>query len=150
MSIEELKLALVALETLTKEMLALRDELAERGGRPKANVFHQRLWDSSHKAYVDTAIPTAEALRQAIEQAEQAQPVGEVLNERGEVDWISFVPAVGTSLYTAPPPRQPLSNEEIAMADREAHIAFCLNKHQTYAHALARAIEAANGIKGEA
>jgi hypothetical protein len=69
--LEASRQALEALETLTKEMLTLRDELAERGGRPKASVFHQRLWDSSHEAYVDTAIPAAESLRQAIEQAEQ-------------------------------------------------------------------------------
>ena len=49
-------------------------------------------------------------------QPEQVQPVGDVLNERGEVDWISFVPAVGTSLYTAPPPRQPLTQAEEAAA----------------------------------
>jgi hypothetical protein len=30
------------------------------------------------------------------------EPVGEVLNERGEVDYISYVPPVGTPLYTAP------------------------------------------------
>jgi hypothetical protein len=40
------------------------------------------------------------ALRTAIEQAEK--PVCEVLNERGEVDYISYVPPVGTPLYTAP------------------------------------------------
>lgn len=50
------------------------------------------------------------------EQAEQAQPVGEVLNERGEVDWISFVPSAGTHLYTATPQRQPLTSQE-----RDAH-----------------------------
>jgi len=30
------------------------------------------------------------------------KPVGEVLNERGEVDYISYVPPVGTPLYAAP------------------------------------------------
>jgi hypothetical protein len=29
------------------------------------------------------------------------EPVGEVLNERGEVDYISYIPPVGTPLYTA-------------------------------------------------
>jgi hypothetical protein len=42
------------------------------------------------------------ALRTAIEQAEKQEPVGEVLNERGEIDYISYVPPVGTPLYTAP------------------------------------------------
>ena len=41
------------------------------------------------------------------EQPAQQEPVGEVLNERGEVDWISFVPAVGTALYTRPQAREP-------------------------------------------
>lgn len=60
---ELLKQALEALELVTTEMLAIRDELAERGGRPKINVFHQRLWDSSFRAYVDHAIPIAESIR---------------------------------------------------------------------------------------
>lgn len=63
--------ALVALEAVTTEMMAVRDELAERGGRPKTNTFHQRLWDSSHSAYQDKAIPAAEALRAALAEQEQ-------------------------------------------------------------------------------
>jgi hypothetical protein len=35
-------------------------------------------------------------------QSENQEPVGEVLNERGEIDYISYVPPVGTSVYTAP------------------------------------------------
>jgi hypothetical protein len=35
------------------------------------------------------------------------EPVGEVLNERGEIDYISYVPPVGTRLYTTPPAAQP-------------------------------------------
>jgi hypothetical protein len=41
-------------------------------------------------------------LRAAIEQAGKQEPVGEVLNERGEIDYISYVPPVGTPLYAAP------------------------------------------------
>jgi len=37
---EAMKLALEALEQVTKELLAVRDELAERGARPTTNVFH--------------------------------------------------------------------------------------------------------------
>jgi hypothetical protein len=78
-----------------------------------------------------------------VEQAEQAQPVGEVLNERGEVDWISFVPPVGTSLYTAPPPRKPLTEDEIGAILDDPNIA---EKHQgnwlVLPYAYARAIEA--------
>lgn len=63
---EALRLALEALGKVTKEMLALKDELAERGARPTTNVFHQRLWDSSFKAYTDTALPAATAIREAL------------------------------------------------------------------------------------
>ena len=68
---EALKLALEALEVVTREMLALKDELAERGARPTTNVFHQRLWDSSFKAYTDHALPAATAIREALAQPEQ-------------------------------------------------------------------------------
>ena len=37
---------------------------------------------------------------------QQAEPVGEVIDERGEVDYISYVPPVGTALYTASPQQQ--------------------------------------------
>jgi len=65
------------------------------------------------------------------------------------------------ALYTTPPAqefvcstglchyRKPLTNEQVGKAARDAHIAFCLNKHQTYEHALTRAVEAAHGITGE-
>ena len=73
---EALKQALEALEQVTKELLAVRDELAERGARPTTNVFHQRLWDSSFSAYTDHAIPAAQSLRKAIAEAEkQEQPL---------------------------------------------------------------------------
>ena len=70
MSIEAMKQALEALEQVTKELLAVRDELAERGARPTTNVFHQRLWDSSFSAYTDHAIPAATSLRQALSEAQ--------------------------------------------------------------------------------
>ena len=46
------------------------------------------------------------ALRQAIEQAEKQEPVGEVIDERGNVDYVSYVPSIGTKLYTTPQPQQ--------------------------------------------
>ena len=58
------------------------------------------------------------ALRTALEQ-QQAEPVGEVIDERGEVDYISYVPPVGTALYTAQPQRKPLTDEEIEQAQRD-------------------------------
>lgn len=51
---------------------------------------------------------------------------------------------------TPPAQRKPLTNEQIGQVARDAQIAFCLDKHQTYEHALTRAIEAAHGIGGEA
>lgn len=72
--LEVLKQALEALEQVTKELLAVRDELAERGARPTTNVFHQRLWDSSFSAYTDHAIPAAQSLRQAIAELESQEP----------------------------------------------------------------------------
>lgn len=39
-------------------------------------------------------------------EAEKQEPVGEVLNERGEVDYISYVPKPGTPLYTHPQPKR--------------------------------------------
>ena len=55
------------------------------------------------------------ALRTAIEQAEK--PVCEVLNERGEVDYISYVPPAGTLLYAAPGQWVGLTDEEIDSLD---------------------------------
>jgi hypothetical protein len=72
---ELMQQALEALEQVTKELLAVRDELAERGARPTTNVFHQRLWDSSFDAYTNHAMPAAQALRNAIAEAEKQEPV---------------------------------------------------------------------------
>jgi hypothetical protein len=60
-----------------------------------------------------------------------------------------FVCSTGLCYYKAQPALKPLTNEQIGKASRDAHIAFCLNKHQTYEHALTRAVEAAHGITGE-
>jgi len=87
MSREAMKQALEALEQVTKELLAVRDELAERGARPTTNVFHQRLWDSSFSAYTDNAIPAARSLRQAIEQAEKQSPFAWCIESEDSADW---------------------------------------------------------------
>lgn len=63
------------------------------------------------EAWDETVLPKAhdgmmqermESLRYALEQP--AEPVAEVINERGEVDYISYVPTPGTPLYTTPQP----------------------------------------------
>ena len=60
-----------------------------------------------------------------------------------------FVCSTGLCHYKEQPALKPLTNEQVGKAARDAHIAFCLNKHQTYEHALTRAVEAAHGITGE-
>jgi hypothetical protein len=87
-------------------------------------------------------------LRSAIEQAERQEPVATVTSETGADVTMSWwhEPAlpVGTKLYTAPPQRQPLTDEEIA------DIAFGFSAleilHDDYA--FARAIERKHGIGG--
>jgi hypothetical protein len=98
------------------------------------------------------------ALRTAIEEAEKQEPVAErfeAMHANGDV-WITTIAAAQIARNTTPPyvatplaaqpALKPLTNEQIGKAARDAHIAFCLNKHQTYEHALTRAIEAAHGI----
>jgi hypothetical protein len=92
-----------------------------------------------------------DALRAAIEAAEKQEPVGEVLNERGEVDYISHVPPAGTPLYTTPPAaqRQPLTDDEID----DIWNRYCDEMGEASindAYDIARAIERAHGIGGEA
>ena len=55
--------------------------------------------------------------------------------------------ALASEAIEQPAQRKPLSNEQIGQAAGDAYIAFCLNRRQTYEHALTRAIEAAHGIK---
>jgi hypothetical protein len=54
-----------------------------------------------HPTQIATRDALHTTLRTAIEHAEKQEPVCEVLNERGEVDYISYVPPVGTMLYAA-------------------------------------------------
>jgi hypothetical protein len=94
----------------------------------------------------DDAITT---LRQAIEQAEQAQPVAWKDKTYGNLhhhDYGNSIP-----LYTVPPPRKPLTDEQMYLAirplfrtDALATSALQISKDEY------RAIEAAHGIKGEA
>jgi hypothetical protein len=87
------------------------------------------------------------ALRQAIEQAEQAQPVAWMdgyrniysLEEKAAGCEDAVIP-----LYTTPPPRQPLTAAEICRI--KAQIKGTLDVQFVV---FARAIEAAHGIKGK-
>jgi hypothetical protein len=65
----------------------------------------------SHGAQVQIA---KDVLRQAIEQAEQQEPVAYVTDNYsrdGVNDEISVFLPVGTTIYTSPPPCQPLTDE---------------------------------------
>jgi len=156
--IEVLKQALEALEQVTKELLAVRDELAERGARPTTNVFHQRLWDSSFSAYTDHAIPAAQSLRQAIRehamyevqrlgQEIEQEPYGWVSQHttKGMYEWqfnkkiagvyqdtaISILP-----VYTHPPQR---TWQGLTIDEREQIQQECFGKvphHVAFAHAV--------------
>ena len=119
---EALNLALEALEVVTKELLAVRNELAERGARPKTNAFHQKLWDSSFKAYTDHALPAATAIKEALAQPAQ-EPVAWLTRDSVDGCWYATANKVGKDdkpLYTAPPQRTwvDLTDEEI---DAEAN-----------------------------
>jgi hypothetical protein len=114
--------------------------------------------------------------------AEQAQPVGQLQEEtygRGQVMWFNK-PEDQTMLYTIPPPRQPLTDEQKDAArwrflvdnsfDKDGVTQFHVWEHSWEPHSqtgeqtewkqrvrgpaldrfIDRSIEAAHGIKGEA
>jgi hypothetical protein len=115
------------------------------------------MFDGQHTAPGATMrfTKTITSLRQAIEQAEKQEPVAKVIDWGVEgprlqgftKDW----PRVGTLLYTSPPPRQPLTDEQIERLE-----AMCIDPIDSKGwgflnrKSFARAIEAAHGIKGEA
>ncbi len=86
------------------------------------------------------------ALRAAL--AQQAEPVQEPVGQlqeaafgRGQVMWFDK-PADGTKLYTAPPQRLPLTEEEIDKIFKH----LCNTVGASY-KTMARAVERAHGIK---
>jgi len=89
-------------------------------------------------------IGTAEAIKvgkQAIAELESQEPVavGEVVNERGEVDYISYVPPVGTALYTTPPAAQ---RQWVGLTDEEITALKHNGERYISSQDFARAIEA--------
>jgi hypothetical protein len=152
-----LRLALEAMEKITKQMLALRDELAERGSRPKNNLVHQKLWDSSFDVYINCAIPTAEAIK-AVQEA-KVEPVAWVYPEFWRhLENLNCGTAYRLSgigrqpLYTTPPQRKPLTRQQInqMMADAGWQNSAIRQADLDKVEKVARAIEAAHSIKGEA
>lgn len=133
MSIEAMKQAMEALTTTNSE--------------PDSNQWKKEIL-------------AIQALRESIEQAEHAQPVGEIQIEdmgrpfnamRVTIHFYKEVPPVGTRIYTTTPKRNPLSPEEIEQCcyDTDSQVA---DHPQTWkwTEGFARAIEAAHGIKGQA
>jgi hypothetical protein len=94
------------------------------------------------------------SLRQAIEQAQKQEPVGEVelidIDDEGTASaWFTIATEMlnlGDKLYTTPPQRQPLTDEEMWKLWNAQGDDFM---EQQAAIAFARAIEAAHGITGE-
>lgn len=86
-------------------------------------------------------------LRQAIAELESQEPVAVwELFEDGwdsiaDPEWMESLP-IGTKLYTHPPQRKPLTDEQIVLIVGE-----CAASHQHTDIHFARAIEAAHGIK---
>ena len=99
---ELLQQALDALNALTKELLACRDELAERGARPET-PHKQKLWDSAFNAYIGMAIPTYESIR-----ARLAQPDSATHSADSAESFCKPEPVAWGILNTRPTEKQPL------------------------------------------
>ena len=96
-------------------------------------------WDAADKAAIA-------ACREALEQKDEQEPVAEITADdmgrpfnaiRIGAHFYKEIPPVGTKLYTAPPKRQPLTDDELNV---------CAGGFQvmpgTWCYAFARAIEA--------
>ena len=97
-------------------------------------------------AEIDTAM---DAIREVLAQPEQepVATVAEVHMSRYTIEWTNGPLSEGTPLYTTPPQRKPLTDEEIAkLADD--FLDYQIEDYQVSGvFNFARAIEAAHGIK---
>ena len=126
MSIEAMKQALEALESITW-----------------VNSFNDGDYLTCNFKSVETSIT---AIKEALAQPEQ-EPVAIVIevNKVGAVALrMSADVTVGTRLYTTPPQRKPLTDEQI---DEIGYKVYGMKSSTDRQYA--RAIEAAHGIKGE-
>ena len=132
MSIDAMKQALEALEMLAK------------WEHPASNITTKSGRIYPHHV----AKNSAATLRLAIEQAERQEPVawvceGSSSDEKHAIDYqqedVDAIP-IGTMLYTAPPQRQPLTDEEIKAVIRAGEYDSM--------EEFARAIERKHGIGG--
>ena len=82
-----------------------------------------------------------ETIKKALDRIDAA-PVAK--NESGRITWLVNDWPQNCLLYTTPPQRKPLTDEQIAkIASTPAAVVG------SYVHTFARAIEAAHGIKGD-
>jgi hypothetical protein len=88
------------------------------------------------------------ALRQAIEQAQQAEPFGYFQFDLRLDAWVQNRHSdKGVAFYTSPPPRQPLTDKELNLIGLHWHYNLLGKDDKAELFAFARAIEAAHGIK---
>ncbi|CAB4141452.1 hypothetical protein UFOVP417_19 [uncultured Caudovirales phage] len=137
-----------ALETMKEDWHVIDNEYGPSEGGLEAAI-DGRLTGYS---YFQKTIASITALRSRLAQPEQ-EPVAHVyfLDEpsgRPRVAWDNANGIkIGDKLYTAPPQRKPLTDEEISDL-------WCKVSNTDFVtadtHVFARAIEAAHGIKGEA
>jgi hypothetical protein len=99
-----------------------------------------------HEYAQDLLLEAGTAIKEALAQPEQ-EPVGEIVDAIEGAFKCSFTKMlpVGTKLYTTPPQRKPLTDEEIQHLLMPVRISG-----DGYYLRIARAIEAAHSIKGEA
>mgnify|MGYP000029008702 CR=1 FL=1 len=96
-------------------------------------------------AEIDEAM---DALRERLAQPEQ-EPVATVRCINGiTIGYLEVMQPVGTKLYTTPPQRKPLTDEELYKVFPA--IATYTKANKTLYRSIARAVEAAHNIKGEA
>jgi hypothetical protein len=103
--------------------------------------------------WVETAetVAAIAVMRKTLAEPEQSEPVGEIVawpddRQRIGVEWSEGTPSVGTKLYTHPPRREPLSDDQTGDA-------YCETPpFGTFKEAFIAGIhyaEAAHGITGE-
>jgi len=146
---EALKLALEALEQSNQSAAEIsharnNPQLFTKG--ESGAYQHQQLWITRHIEATDERIKAITAIKEALAQPEQ-EPVGVVesaLRFTGgfhvRLNRGATMPDVGSNIYTTPPQRKPLTDEQLL------HI-YVTTKGFEFYRVFARAIEAAHGIK---